>query len=248
MTTTFSRVLTLVAAYTERYVLSVVFLCLAAKEVRPIRGIWSGQYRPETTVSIDVAHHLILLLLGLFTGLMLLLARRPTVPPQQLKLILVPLATTFYYLIYYAVPSFPAAWQMNFCPVSWQKPFMVAGLTCVITGPVIALWGLSHLRRSFGIYVTVREVVLTGPYQWVRHPMYLGGFFLCLGVGFANFSVAYFLLVAIHISLLIYRAHLEETNLSKHSAEYREYMKRTGFLFPRLRPQPRLAESRSGGS
>jgi protein-S-isoprenylcysteine O-methyltransferase Ste14 len=58
-----------------------------------------------------------------------------------------------------------------------------------------------------------------------------------MGVALANFSGAYFLLVAIHISLLLYRAHLEETELSEYSPEYREYIKRTGFIFPRFRPQ-----------
>jgi protein-S-isoprenylcysteine O-methyltransferase Ste14 len=235
VTTNFNRTLAMVAAGTERYVLPWVFWYLAAKEVHPIRGIWSGRMRIESTVFIDVTHHLLLLLLGFFTGLLLLLGRRATVPPQRLNFILVPLATTFYYLFYYTVPFFPANWQMNLAPEGWQKPLAIAGLTCVIIGPMVALWGILHLGRSFGIYVTVRKVVLTGPYQWIRHPMYLGAIFLCLGVALANFSAAFFLLVAAHVSLLMYRAHLEENHLSEHSGEYREYMKRAGFIFPRIR-------------
>jgi protein-S-isoprenylcysteine O-methyltransferase Ste14 len=65
--------------------------------------------------------------------------------------------------------------------------------------------------------------------------MYLG--FICLLVGLilANFSGAYFILVPIHISLLLYRARLEEARLSEHSTEYREYLRQTGFIFPRFR-------------
>jgi len=37
---------------------------------------------------------------------------------------------------------------------------------------------------------------------------------------------------------LLYRARLEEARLSEYSAEYREYLKRTGFIFPRLRRPP----------
>jgi protein-S-isoprenylcysteine O-methyltransferase Ste14 len=42
-------------------------------------------------------------------------------------------------------------------------------------------------------------------------------------------------LVPIHIALLLYRARLEEARLSEYSAEYQEYRKRTGFIFPRFR-------------
>jgi protein-S-isoprenylcysteine O-methyltransferase Ste14 len=100
---------------------------------------------------------------------------------------------------------------------------------------LIALWGLIHLGRSFGVYVTVRKVVLTGPYQWVRHPMYLGWVCLYCGIALANFSGAYFLLVALNIGLLLYRAQLEQTQLAAHSEEYREYMQHTRFIFPKLR-------------
>ena len=230
-----NRILALIAGYTERYVLSVVFLCLASAEIKKIRGILAGWFAPETTVFIDVIHHLILLLLGVFTGLLLLVGRRAEVPPERLKFILIPLATTFFYLFYYTVPWFPAVWQANLSPPGLQKPFLAAGLACLIIGPTLALWSILHLGRSFGIFVTVRKVVTTGPYQWVRHPMYLGGVFLSTGVALANFSAAFFLLVALHISLLLYRAHLEQTQLAAHSPEYREYMERTRFLFPKLR-------------
>jgi protein-S-isoprenylcysteine O-methyltransferase Ste14 len=99
----------------------------------------------------------------------------------------------------------------------------------------MAIWSVLFLGRSFGIFVVVRKVVLDGPYRWVRHPMYLGYIFMLAGLVLINFSPAYLMLVPIHIFLLLYRAHLEEVRLSGHSAEYREYVKRTGFIFPKLR-------------
>jgi protein-S-isoprenylcysteine O-methyltransferase Ste14 len=235
MTNTSNRIAVLTAVYTEKYLLSLVYLCLSVGEVNKIRGIVSGQIRIETTPFIDAAHHVILLLLCVFASLLLLLGHRPAVPQQRLKFILIPLVTTFFNVLYFTVPWFPACLQINLGPQSWQEPLVIAGLTCIVVGPVIALWGLLHLGRSFGIFVSVRKVVLTGPYQWVRHPMYLGWVCIYTGVAMANFSGAYCLLVAIHVSLLLYRAHMEETQLAEHSAEYREYMKRTGFIFPRFR-------------
>jgi protein-S-isoprenylcysteine O-methyltransferase Ste14 len=198
-------------------------------------GILSGRLNTETIVFIDVVHHIILLLLGLFTGLLLLVGRRAVVAPQKLKFILIPLVTTFFYPLYYTAPLFPTPWQINLCPQGLQMSLLAAGLICIIIGPMFALWGILHLGRSFGIFVTVRKVVLTGPYQWVRHPMYLGWVCMCIGVALANFSGAYFLLVTIHISLLLYRARLEQAQLSEYSVEYQKYIKRTRFIFPRLR-------------
>jgi hypothetical protein len=70
-------------------VLSLVFLHLALVEFNKTRGILSGQIGTETNVFIDAAHHLILLLLGLFTSLLLLPGHSATVPPQRFKLILI---------------------------------------------------------------------------------------------------------------------------------------------------------------
>jgi protein-S-isoprenylcysteine O-methyltransferase Ste14 len=231
---TLNRNIALTAVFIERYVLSLVYLWLAWIE---FHKAWGGIAAPgaEGAVLVADVRHLTQLLLALFTGLLLLLARGTAVPPQKLEYILVPTATTFYTLVYYTVPWFPPSLQTSLCPPAWHVPLAVASLLCMVSGPLIALWGLSFLGRSFGIFITVKKVVLRGPYQWVRHPMYLGWVCVCTGVALANFSVAYFLLVTMHICLLLYRAHLEETQLAGHSPEYREYMKHVGFIFPKFR-------------
>src|SRR6266403_1856848 len=52
------------------------------------------------------------------------------------------------------------------------------------------------------------------------------------------------LLTAVCISLTVWRARLEEDALARHSGEYRDYAKRTGFLLPRRRAWRPLAEGR----
>jgi hypothetical protein len=44
---------------------------------------------------------------------------------------------------------------------------------------------------------------------------------------------------SVHITLLPYRAHLEEVRLAEHSSEYRELQKRAGFIFPKFSSSPR---------
>jgi protein-S-isoprenylcysteine O-methyltransferase Ste14 len=229
------RIIVLLAIFAERWILSLVFFYLGWTEFNKADGIHSGRLPRETTsIFVDVAHHYTLFVLACLTGIFLLVARRAAVLPERLSFVLVPLATTFFTLLYYTVQYFPEPLRVSLCPPQWRPTFVTIGLICVMIGPLISLWGIIHLGRSFGVFVAVRKVVLTGPYQWVRHPMYLGWVFICLGVALANFSGAYLFLTTTHMALLFYRARLEESQLADHSPEYREHKNRTGFIFPKF--------------
>jgi protein-S-isoprenylcysteine O-methyltransferase Ste14 len=230
-----SRKAALTAVYAERYVLSLVYLYFAWVEFHKLWLIWLGPPSTSGAEAMQAARHVILLLLNFFVGILLLLGRRAAVPPQNPKDILIPLAASFFNLTYNATPWFPTLLQKNLCSPDWQTPLIVAGLLLGLIGPALAIWGILFLGRAFGIFVVVRKVIFDGPYQWVRHPMYLGYIGMLVGLALVNFSAAYFILVPIHIALLLYRARLEEARLSEYSAEYLEYRKRTGFIFPRLR-------------
>jgi protein-S-isoprenylcysteine O-methyltransferase Ste14 len=92
--------------------------------------------------------------------------------------------------------------------------------------------------------VAVREVVSGGPYAYVRHPMYLGYIFELSGLVLASFSIGMFLAAAGFLSLMIVRARLEEGRIIEACPAYRDYMQRTGFLFPRFhRPAAAAAEA-----
>lgn len=225
----------LTAVYIERYILSLIYLYLTWVEFHKLRLLWAGPPDHSGAAAVEVARHVILLMLNFFVAVLLLLGRRAAVPPQTLKDIFIPLATSFFNLAYYGTPWFPTAMLKSLYSPDWQTPLTLTGLFLGLCGPAVAIWSVLFLGRSFGIFVVVRKVVLDGPYRWVRHPMYLGYICMLSGLLLVNFSPAYLILVPIHIFLLLYRAHLEETRLSEHSAEYREYMKRAGFIFPKLR-------------
>jgi protein-S-isoprenylcysteine O-methyltransferase Ste14 len=239
MLKTLSRRTALTAVYAERYLLSLVYLGYAGYEFHKLWLVWLGPASNSGAVAVEVARHIIALLLNFFVGVLLLLGRRAAVAPQNLRDILIPLAGSFFYLTYNTTPWFPAWLRKSLCSPDWQGPLTVTGLFLGLLGPAVATWAVLYLGRSFGVFVVVRKVVLDGPYQWVRHPIYLGYVCMLAGLVLVNFSAAYFILVPIHFGLLLYRAHLEEVRLSEHSAEYREYMKRAGFIFPRFRrPAP----------
>ena len=178
---------------------------------------------------------LLLLLFSLLVGLTLLFNRRPVELPNSFKDVIVPLLTSFSYLAYNLAGLVPAALKQDLLPNSWRVPAAGAALALGIIGYVIAIWSMIYLGRSFSLLISVRRIVSSGPYKYVHHPIYLGYTFLLVGVLLSSCSLFFILVTVTQFLLMVYRARLEERKLSRHSAAYREYIKRTGFLFPKLR-------------
>ncbi len=79
-------------------------------------------------------------------------------------------------------------------------------------------------------------LVTSGPYRWVRHPMYSSGavLFGAYSLLTANWFVA--AMCAIALVLLVVRVPAEEANLiDRFGGAYRDYMRRTGRFLPRPR-------------
>jgi protein-S-isoprenylcysteine O-methyltransferase Ste14 len=104
---------------------------------------------------------------------------------------------------------------------------------------VLLTWTFRTLGRNLTDTVVTRKehtLVTTGPYRWVRHPFYVS---FALGV-LANSLVAanwFFLLCGtIAFLVLAVRTRIEEAKLiERFGDDYRDYMKRTGRFFPRLK-------------
>ena len=105
----------------------------------------------------------------------------------------------------------------------------------------IPLIGWIHwaLGRAFSKSLTIQEehqLVTTGLYRWIRHPMYT--VFIIYFLSLFLVSTNLFLLVTFIIMVItfIFRIPKEEEMLINQFGDaYREYMKRTGRLLPRLR-------------
>ena len=88
----------------------------------------------------------------------------------------------------------------------------VPTLTAIgIAGELIVLWSLIKLGRRFGIAPADRGLVVSGPYRFVRHPMYTGELILrlALSAGSAGSSSAWFL-IPLMLVLQALRAIREE--------------------------------------
>jgi protein-S-isoprenylcysteine O-methyltransferase Ste14 len=136
-------------------------------------------------------------------------------------------------LVYLVNPS-SMAWSKIGLP-DWVRWLGVGlGLLCVM--------GIYWLFSSIGSGITPTSatrrqhtLVTSGPYRWVRHPLYTVGssLFISFGMMADNWFIAGLGVLAF-IGMAI-RTPKEEANLiDKFGDEYREYMKRTGRFFPKV--------------
>ena len=98
-------------------------------------------------------------------------------------------------------------------------------------------WARATLGKEWSSPLQVREqhhLVTTGPYKWVRHPIYsaLIGFMTGIALITANWFLFAFLAVSI-VDLGLRIPREEQMMIDEFGDEYIEYMQRTGRLLPR---------------
>src|SRR6266478_9534002 len=93
----------------------------------------------------------------------------------------------------------------------------------IMIGNVGAVVALSQLGRSFSIMAESRELVTTGPYRFVRHPLYLAEEIAMVGVFMQFASIYSALLLAAHIAFQLRRIRNEELILTSRFPEYAPY-------------------------
>jgi len=103
-------------------------------------------------------------------------------------------------------------------------------------------WLFSSIRTGITPTSATRKehiLVTSGPYRWVRHPLYTVGssMFIAFGMTADNWFIAALGVLAF-IAMAV-RTPKEEANLiEKFGDEYRDYMKRTGRYLPKLKGNP----------
>lgn len=107
-----------------------------------------------------------------------------------------------------------------------------------VGGMFIGLSALSEMRNSkFSVFPQVRkgaEIVDTGIYKYVRHPMYLSVLMIAFSSTLNNLRLVPVLLFFTLVADLYYKIEHEEKSLIKNVKEYRQYMKNTSKLIPKI--------------
>jgi protein-S-isoprenylcysteine O-methyltransferase Ste14 len=114
----------------------------------------------------------------------------------------------------------------------------VGGVLLIAPGIIILYLGIRNLGRSLSANPVPRtdaELVETGIYKRLRHPIYTGLLLASLGSVVQTLNVPKLIVWLVLLVLLNYKARWEETLLIKKYPGYADYMKRTGRFVPRLK-------------
>jgi protein-S-isoprenylcysteine O-methyltransferase Ste14 len=109
------------------------------------------------------------------------------------------------------------------------------GLVLFALGLGFAIWARVHIGRNWGTPMSQKddpELVTSGPYHLVRHPIYSG--ILIAGVGTAV-ALSWLWLIAVVLAgvYFVYSATVEERNMAKQFPEtYPAYRRSTKMLVP----------------
>ncbi len=139
--------------------------------------------------------------------------------------------------------SFIAAYAINPAWVQWASfsiPMWVriCGGAIAVTMIGCFFWLFKHIGRNITPTHKTRAdhaLVTTGPYHWVRHPLYSAAITFWLSIGLLSAKWIFMALLGVMMVFLLIRIPQEEANLvEEFGDEYRDYMKRTGRFFPRM--------------
>jgi protein-S-isoprenylcysteine O-methyltransferase Ste14 len=118
----------------------------------------------------------------------------------------------------------------------WPRIATLAiGLALIAGGSSLALWGIVDLRAALTPLPYPRpdaELVITGAYRWVRHPIYGGLVLAAFGWGLATASPPALVLAAALLGFFELKARREEAWLVDRFPGYSAYRAHTRRLIP----------------
>jgi protein-S-isoprenylcysteine O-methyltransferase len=114
--------------------------------------------------------------------------------------------------------------------------YSILGFGLTITGLAFAIWARVHLGRNWSGAVTIKEdheLIRSGPYALVRHPIYSGILLALLGTVIVLHDTRWLLVFGLGILALRLKSLREEEFMAEQfGAEYVQYKQRVKALIP----------------
>jgi protein-S-isoprenylcysteine O-methyltransferase Ste14 len=139
------------------------------------------------------------------------------------------------------IPLFYFGWIPLFhVPSNMTFTFGMIGLLFYLAGLFFTLWARRTLGKYWGLSTSLNvrlldehQIIQSGPYAFVRHPMYFGWWIAMLGLTLLYPVWAIFVLFASTLIAFIGRARREEAALAERFGNsWVEYRKRTKLIIP----------------
>jgi len=144
-------------------------------------------------------------------------------------LIIYEVITLFIYLLY---PEL-IIWAVMAVPLWLRWTGALLGVLAVS----LFIWIHRHLGKSFSVKLRIKEeqvLVISGPYQWIRHPMYSAFYLLHIAALLltANWFIGITWLAGLTIIIAMRVKREEAMMVDRFGEQYVYYMKRTGRFIP----------------
>jgi protein-S-isoprenylcysteine O-methyltransferase Ste14 len=125
--------------------------------------------------------------------------------------------------------------QLQSYLINTSVPLGIVGVVLCALGVGLAIWARAYLGRNWGMPMSVKEspdLVTTGPYAYVRHPVYAGFLLAMLGSAIGE-SLVWLLPLIVFGIYFGYSARREERLLlAQFPEQYSRYMKHTKMMIP----------------
>ncbi|MGA9631731.1 MAG: isoprenylcysteine carboxylmethyltransferase family protein [Candidatus Acidiferrales bacterium] len=155
-------------------------------------------------------------------------------PPGE-KLLRLGVAVVAFFLLDSNDPRFGVL-NRRFLP--WSYSIFALGAALTWAGVAFAIWARYHIGRYWSASVALKaghELIRTGPYARIRHPIYTGILLSFVGTAIAIGRYRAIAAFAIMLISFIWKSKREEALLAgQFGPAFEEHRSHTGFFLPRL--------------
>lgn len=120
--------------------------------------------------------------------------------------------------------------------ISENEIFRYLGLALFLSGFILMNWAEIILGNQFSVEVTIQEnhqLIISGPYKYLRHPRYLGIILFAIGISFIFNSWSSLILVLLLIIVLLLRIKDEEELMNNQFGdEWLQYKNKSRRIIP----------------
>lgn len=146
----------------------------------------------------------------------------------------IPVALGYYCMF----SSHPGSVWMQRRVLPHNQELAIAAIVITVAGMAFAVWARWYLGSNWSSVPTIKEqhqLIRSGPYRLVRHPIYTGILLAMMGTFLAKGTIRGVLsVVLLWIGWQVKSRMEEQFMVRTFGAEYEDYRRTTGALFPRL--------------
>ncbi len=127
--------------------------------------------------------------------------------------------------------------DVGFWKFDIPRPIEIGFLITAVVGALVILLALIQLNTSLSPFPSPKtnaELIRSGVYKYVRHPIYCGILILLFSYGLYTTSSYKLGIALILYALFYFKSAYEEERLEEAFTEYKSYKKNTGRFFPKI--------------